>query len=124
MDIFDADYKDHSEEGVDFQIVDPVTKEAFTNEKGEVFTMTLRALSSAPVKAADKAFRKLHPSKAWTKEEQEAYQVAVVSAALAGWRGTRMEYKAENVKKLLTGQAWIAEKAFLFILDADRFLSA
>ena len=124
MDIFDAAYKDHSEDGVDFQIVDPVTKDAFTDAEGNLFTMTLRALSSTPVKSADKAFRKLHPSKVWTKDEQEAYQATVVSAALVSWRGTRMEFTPANAKKLLIGQPWIADKAFLFILDADRFLSA
>lgn len=125
MDIFDSVYKDHSDAGIDFPVLSPDTHEAFTDEKGVPFRFKLRALSSKAVKAADKEFRRLHPAKAWSDDESKAYQVAMVKAALLGWVGTRAEYTPENVAKILS--LWdgkLAEKAFLFILESDRFLLA
>jgi hypothetical protein len=125
MDILDSNYKDHSEGGVDFPVLDPVTKEAFTDESGEVFALKLRALSSKPVQAADKEFRRLHPARTWSEEEQKAYTLAMVKAALVSWKGTRAKFDSENISKILS--LWdgkLAEKAFRFILDGDRFLSA
>lgn len=125
MDIIDTSYKDRSEEGADFVVLDPVTKETYTDDQGVVFALKLRALSAKSVQAADKEFRRLHPAKNWSEDDQKAYRLAVVKAALVGWVGTRLEFTPENAPKILgLWDGKLAEKAFLFILDGDRFLQA
>ena len=128
MDVFKADYKDHSNDGVEYILIDPVTREPFGIEDADgkvtqVFKMRLLSISAPAVKAADRQFKKLHPSRTWAEEESKDYRKALCVAACVGWEGSEVAFDQEAAKKLFDVD-WIAAKVFAFILDGDRFLSA
>jgi hypothetical protein len=128
MDIFKAEVKDNSEDGVEYVVLNPTTKEPFgiEDEEGRIvepFTLTVLAFSAPPVKSFDRRFRKLHPSKDWSEDESKAYRSGLCVAACVGWKGSGVTYSKESAAKLFA-QDWLAVKVFTFILDADRFLSA
>lgn len=126
MDIFDSEIRDLTEQGVEFVVTNPdPAGEAFGTGEGKAFqpfTLTLLGMNSKPVQEFNKRFRKLHPSKVWSEEEQAEYTAGMAKAATTGWTGSKVEFTPESAGKLFAKQEWLSKKVFAFILDGDRFL--